>query len=478
MRAKRTARGATRGTVLSRIRDLIDLFAASSPARFAIVIFTALILLFTALLSLPIASASGTATPLPDALFTAVSSICVTGLNTVNMAMHWSAFGNVVILIGLEVGAIGVMTLASMLGFIVSRRLGLRARLLAASDSNAGRIHVGPVSESQAIRLGEIGGLLATVAISVFAIEIVLTAMFVPRLLLAGSNPWQALWEGFYFATSAFTNTGFVPHTSSLAPFATDPWMLGTIAIGVFVGSLGFPVIFALARRFRKPGRLSIHVRLTLVTTLVLIVLGAIAIYAIEWDNPLTLGAQAPIDRPMTATFLSIMTRSGGFSNVNIGDMHGAGLLTMDMLMFVGGGSASTAGGIKVTTLAVLFLAAVAEAKGNKDMQAFGRRIPTDVLRLSVSVVLWGATIVAASSIALMEVTKAPLHLVLFDVISAFGTCGLSTGLTESLPDSGKFILAATMWAGRVGTVTLAAALAASQRPQLFRNAEERPIVG
>jgi Trk-type K+ transport system membrane component len=478
MRAKRTARGATRGTVLSRIRDLIDLFAASSPARFAIVIFTALILLFTALLSLPIASASGTATPLPDALFTAVSSICVTGLNTVNMAMHWSAFGNVVILIGLEVGAIGVMTLASMLGFIVSRRLGLRARLLAASDSNAGRIHVGPVSESQAIRLGEIGGLLATVAISVFAIEIVLTAMFVPRLLLAGSNPWQALWEGFYFATSAFTNTGFVPHTSGLAPFATDPWMLGTIAIGVFVGSLGFPVIFALARRFRKPGRLSIHVRLTLVTTLVLIVLGAIAIYAIEWDNPLTLGAQAPIDRPMTATFLSIMTRSGGFSNVNIGDMHGAGLLTMDMLMFVGGGSASTAGGIKVTTLAVLFLAAVAEAKGNKDMQAFGRRIPTDVLRLSVSVVLWGATIVAASSIALMEVTKAPLHLVLFDVISAFGTCGLSTGLTESLPDSGKFILAATMWAGRVGTVTLAAALAASQRPQLFRNAEERPIVG
>ena len=474
MRSKREPRG----TVLLWLRDVAEQFAASSPARFAILIFTSLILVFTALLSLPIATASRTATPLVDALFTAVSSICVTGLNTVNMATHWSTFGNVVILIGLEVGGIGVMTLASMLGFIVSRRLGLRARLMAASDSNAGRMHIGPVSELQAIRLGEIGGLLATVAISVFAIEAVLTLMFIPRLLIAGANPWQAVWESFYFATSAFTNTGFVPHTAGLAPFATDPWMLGTIALGVFVGSLGFPVIFALARRVRKPGRLSIHVKLTLVTTVILIIVGAIVLYSLEWNNPATLGAQPDASRPMTATFLSIMTRSGGFSNVDIGQMHDASLLVMDMLMFVGGGSASTAGGIKVTTLAVLFLAAVAEARGNGDMQAFGRRIPTDVLRLAVSVVLWGATIVAVSSITIMQVTNAPLRLVLFDVISAFGTCGLSTGLTEALPDSGKYILAATMWAGRVGTVTLAAALAASQRPQLFRNAEERPIVG
>ena len=153
-------------------------------------------------------------------------------------------------------------------------------------------------------------------------------------------------------------------------------------------------------------------------------------------------------------------------------------LLVMDMLMFVGGGSASTAGGIKVTTLAVLFLAAAAEAKGDNDMQIFDRRIPTDVLRLSVSVVLWGATIVAVASIALLQITRAPLDFVLFDVISAFATCGLSTGLTEILPDSGKYVLSATMWAGRVGTVTLAAALAASQRRQLFTRAEERPIVG
>jgi trk system potassium uptake protein len=207
-------------------------------------------------------------------------------------------------------------------------------------------------------------------------------------------------------------------------------------------------------------------------------VLGAIALAVLEWSNPNTLGGQDPITRPMTASFLSVMTRSGGFSTVDIGQMHGASLLVMDMLMFVGGGSASTAGGIKVTTLAVLFLAALAEARGDQDMQVFGRRIPSDVLRLAVSVVLWGATIVAVATVALLSVTDAPLDHVLFDVISAFGTCGLSTGVTADLPDAGKYILAATMWAGRVGTVTLAAALAASQRRQLFRFAEERPIVG
>lgn len=472
------ARGSARGSVFERVRDFVDFFAASSPARFAILIFTGLVLLLTAVLSLPIATVDRTSTPLADAFFTAMSSICVTGLTTVNMATHWSTFGTIAILIGIEIGAIGVLTLASMLGLIVSRRLGLKAKLLAASDSNPLRLHAGPVAESQAVRLGEIGGLLSTVAISVLAIEVVITLFIAPRLLLEGADPWAATWQGFYFATSAFTNTGFVPTEAGLAPFTADPWMLSAISIAVILGSLGFPVIFALVKRWRTPHRWSLHVKLTLVTTAILIVAGAVVVYALEWNNNLTLGAQEPAVRPMTATFLSIMTRSGGFSTVDIGQMHDSSLLVMDMLMFVGGGSASTAGGIKVTTLAVLFLAAFAEARGDSDIQAFQRRIPPDVLRLSVSVVLWGATIVAVATIATLQTTNAPLDKVLFDVISAFGTCGLTTGVTEQLPDAGKYILAATMWAGRVGTVTLAAALAASQRRQLFTRAEERPIVG
>lgn len=472
------AKTAKRGSMLGRLRDVVDFIMWSSPARFALIIFTILVLVLTAVLSLPIATADRSVTPLADAFFTAMSAICVTGLSTVDMAVHWSTFGNVVILLGIQIGGIGVLTLASILGLVVSRRLGLKAKLIAASDTNLQRIHAGPVAEGQAVRLGEMGGLLATVAISVLSIEAILTAFIVPRLLINGQDLWTSIWQGFYFAASAFTNTGFVPHVEGMAPFATDPWMLSVIALGVFVGSLGFPVIFALTKGWRGKHRMSIHVKLTLATTTILIVFGAIAIYALEWNNSRTLGAQGPMVRPMTATFMSVMTRSGGFATVDVGSMHDSTLLVMDMLMFVGGGSASTAGGIKVTTLAVLFLAAVAEAKGDSDIQVFGRRIPTDVLRLAVSVTLWGATIVAVSTIAILQVTDMPLNRVLFDVVSAFGTCGLSTGATAEMPDAGKYILSATMWAGRVGTVTLAAALAASQRRQLFSRAEERPIVG
>ena len=471
------ARVEARRSVFVRVRDFIDFFAVSSPARFAIVIFTALVLLLTAILSLPIASVSGSITPLADALFTAVSAICVTGLSTVNMATHWSLFGDIAVIVGVQIGGIGVMTLASMLGLIVSRRLGLRAKLMAASDTNLSRIHHGPVAESQAVRLGEIGGLLATVAISTLVIEAALTLLITPRLLLAGLDPWTATWNGFYFAASAFTNTGFSPNAEGIAPFASDPWFLTVLGVGVILGSLGFPVIFALVRALRGV-RLSVHVKLTLVTTGILFALGAIAILVLEWSNAETLGAQDPGTRPLTALFMSAMTRSGGFTTIDISELSGASLLVVDMLMFVGGGSASTAGGIKVTTLAVLFLAALAEARGHHDVQVFRRRIPPDVIRLAVAVVMWGATIVAAATITLLVITDEPLDRVLFDVISAFATCGLSTGVTEAAPDAGKYVLAATMWAGRVGTVTLAAALAATQRRQLFSFAEERPIVG
>jgi Trk-type K+ transport system membrane component len=198
----------------------------------------------------------------------------------------------------------------------------------------------------------------------------------------------------------------------------------------------------------------------------------------LEHANPKTYGHLDAGPTIFQSFFMSAMTRSGGFATVDMHDLYGSSQLVSSMLMFIGGGSASTAGGIKVTTLAVLFLAAVAEARGAPSMEAFGRRIPRDMLRLSVSVVLWGATIVAAASIAILQITKAPFENVLFDVISAFATCGLSTGLTAELPPEGVYVMAGTMFMGRVGTVTLAAALAASTRRQLFKRPEERPIVG
>ena len=478
MRATQAAR---RGTTTSggRVRAALNGFAQRSPSRFAILVFTLLILVFTLLFSLPIASSSGRVTPLADSLFTAVSVICVTGLSTVDMATHWSVFGHILVYLGVQIGAVGVLTMASILGLVISRRLGLRAKLIAASDSNPLRIHAGPVAEGQAVRLGEVGKLLATVAISMVVIEGLVAVLLFPRMLVAGMSVGSSLWESLYYSAMAFTNTGFAPNAEGLTPFAEDFWFLGALMIGVFLGAIGFPVILAIASNLRKKRRRwSIHVKLTLLMSVILLVAGTILYIVLEYDNPKTFGKLDAGHTVFQSLFLSTMARSGGFSTINIDDLHGSSLLETDMLMFIGGGSASTAGGIKVTTLTVLFLAAVAEARGVESMDAFKRRIPIDVLRLSVAVALWGATIVAVSSILILQITKAPLDHVLFDVISAFATCGLSTGLTERLPDAGVYVLAATMFCGRVGTVTLAAALAQSQRKQLYQNPEERPLVG
>ena len=465
-------------SILARIRDEIDSLAHKSPSRFALLVFTALIMVFTVLFSLPIASADRTITPLHDALFTAVSVICVTGLTTVDMATHWSAFGNILVFVGVNIGGIGVLTLASLMGLVISRRLGLRAKLMAASDSNPSRIHAGPVNEGQTVRLGEVGSLLVTVAVSALVIEVAVAAMLFPRMLSAGVATGTALWHSFYYAAMAFTNTGFNPNVGGLDEFADDYWFLGALMIGVFLGSLGFPVIYAFARGLRKPRLWSLHVKLTLVTTIVLMILGMIIYIVLEFDNPKTFGSLNAGDTIFQSLFMSVMTRSGGFATIDVSDLHGSSLLLSDMLMFIGGGSASTAGGIKVTTLAILFLAAFAEARGKQEMEAFGRRIPSDILRLSVSVVLWGATTVAVASILILHISKEPFDVVLFDVISAFATCGLSTGLTADLPPEGVYVMAATMFMGRVGTVTLAAALAARHSRQLFKRPEERPIVG
>jgi trk system potassium uptake protein TrkH len=478
MRATQAVRRPTM-TSAGRVRDAVNDFAGRSPSRFAIMVFAVLILVFTLLFSLPVATATRTVTPLADALFTAVSVICVTGLATVDMATHWSVFGHILVYLGVQIGAVGVLTMASILGLVVSRKLGLRAKLMAASDSNPLRIHSGPVAEGQAVRLGDVGKLLTTVALSMVVIEGVVALLLFPRMLIAGIPLGTAAWESLYYAAMAFTNTGFAPNVEGLTAFQEDFWFLSALMIGVFLGAIGFPVILAIATNLRKRRRRwSIHVKLTLLTSVILLVAGAALYIVLEYNNPKTFGKLDAGHTIFQSLFLSTMSRSGGFSTIQISDLHGSSLLVTDMLMFIGGGSASTAGGIKVTTLAVLFLAAFAEARGVDSMDSFKRRIPIDVLRLSVAVALWGATIVAVSSAIILQITKAPLDHVLFDVISAFATCGLSTGLTEKLPDAGVYVMAATMFCGRVGTVTLAAALAQSQRRQLFQNPEERPLVG
>lgn len=452
--------------LLGAVRDFLDSFANSSPARLALFIFSAVILVFTALLSLPAAAADRTATPLHDAMFTAVSAVCVTGLTVVSTATHWSFFGQLVILLGIFVGGLGTLTLASLLALVVSKRLGVRGKLLAQASLN------------NASRLGEVGTLLRIVITTSIAIEIVLALVMIPRFMVLGEPWWLAVWHGIFYSISAFNNAGFTPHSDGLVPYETDLWILVPLMVGVFLGSLGFPVIMVLLQLKWRYRKWTLHTKLTIAVSLILLVVGTVAWAAMEWANMRTIGNLSASDKIIHALFASVMTRSGGFNLVDQSDMGSTTMLLTDALMFAGGGSASTAGGIKVTTIAVMFLAIVAEARGDSDVRAWGRTIPPGAMRVAISVIFMGATLVLVATGLILAISGEELNRVLFEVISAFATCGLSTNLSAELPPEGKYVLSALMFAGRMGTITLASALALRQRSTLYHYPEERPIIG
>ena len=451
--------------VVTAVRDFAAGLFSGRPARLALFVFTLVILLFTALLSLPAASSSGQPAPLHDAFFTAVSAVCVTGLTVVSTATYWSAFGQVMILIAIQVGGLGILTLASLLALAVNKRLGVRGKLLAQEGMNTGR-------------LGEVGHLLRIVFSTAVVIELALALVLAPRFMILGESFGQAVWHAVFYSISAFNNAGFTPHSDGLVPYDEDLWILIPLMLGVFIGSLGFPVIMVLISTRHRISKWNLHTKLTVLVSLILLVAGALVWAAFEWFNTRSIGDLSVGDKIIHAIFASVMTRSGGFNLVSMSDLDSSTLLVTDMLMFAGGGSASTAGGIKVTTIAVLFLAIVAEARGDADVRAFGRTIPQSAMRVAISVTILGATLVSVATLALLVITQETLQPVLFEVISAFATVGLSTGLSEVLPPSGKYVLAVLMFAGRVGTITLAAALAVRHRTTLYHFPEERPIIG
>ena len=261
-----------RGPFASRLRDRVDEVARTSPARLALLVFAAVIALFTGLLSVPAATADGVRAPFVDALFTATSAVCVTGLVTVDTAEYWSGYGEVVILVAIKVGGLGILTLASLLGLAVSRRLGLTSRLLAAT-------------ETKALRLGEVGSLIRLIVAASSLVEAVLFVMLAPRFWLRGEEPLQALWHGVFYAVSAFNNAGFVSHVDGLTAYLTDPWVSLPITLGVFVGSLGFPVLFVIGRQRWHVSQWDLHSRLTMSTSAILVVLALVLVGAFEWRN-------------------------------------------------------------------------------------------------------------------------------------------------------------------------------------------------
>ncbi len=455
-----------RATVVARLRDWIDDLGRAQPARLALTVFALVISLVSALLSLPVATASGRRAPLVDAVFTATSAVCVTGLTTVDTGSYWSGFGQAVILIAIKVGGLGVITIAALLGLAVSRRLGLTSRLLAQQ-------------ETKADKLGEVGALLRFVITVSTSLELLLAAVLLPHFLRHEEKLPTALWHAVFYAVSSVNSAGITSHPGGMPGYAIDDWwLLLPLAVGVFVGGIGFPVLVTVGRNWRRPSRWNLHAKLTLTTTVVLFLISVVMFAGFEWTNSASLGGMSLSEKVLNVIFLAVMPRSGGFSVIPMQHLHEQTWLGTDVLMFIGGGSASTAGGIKVSTVAVLFLATLAEARGDADAEAFGRRIPTATLRLAITVLAAGSAMCIAATMSLLAMTSEPLDKVMFEVISAFSTCGLSLGITPGLPVDAKYLLVALMFLGRTGTMSLAAALALRERPKLFRLAEERPIVG
>lgn len=450
---------------LASLRDLVDRIAQSSPARLALIVIAAVIAVFAFLLWLPVSSAPGVDTDLADAVFTATSAVTVTGLTTVPTGANWSFFGQFVIMVAMQIGGLGTLTMTSLLALAVGRKLGLRSRLLTQEALNIGR-------------LGEVGSLLQIIVLTSVSIEAVLAAVLSLGFLLEGEPVLTSLWYGIFYAISAFNNGGFVPNEAGLAPYTTAWLVVVPIALGVFVGSLGFPVVLVLRQVGLRFSRWNLNTKLTLTTTTVLLVVAWFLYVAFEWSNPDTLRDLPVGQKLFHGFFSSVNMRSGGFALVETNNEQSITLLMTDAMMFAGGGAASTAGGIKVTTLAVVFLAILAEARGDRSVIAFHRTIPEDALRIAISVIMMGATIVLLASAALLALTDAPLDRVLFEVISAYATSGLSVGLSGELPPAGKYVLVGTMFVGRIGITTVAAALALRSRRRLYKYPEERPIIG
>ena len=447
-----------------------SLFTAH-PARTVVMGFGSVILLGTAVLMLPVATEDGSSADLVTALFTSTSAVCVTGLVVVDTGTYWSGFGEGVILALFQVGGFGIMTMASLLGLLISGKLRLRMQLTAQA-------------ETKSLGIGDVRRVLLGVAGCTLAVELAVGAALALRLRFGyGESIWDATYLGFFHAVSAFNNAGFGLHADSLTKYALDPWVTLPIAVAVILGGIGFPVLLELLRhrnRQRRTGRRgwSLHFRLTVITTAALLFAGTALTCVLEWTNDGTLGGFDWDEKILAGFFHSAMSRTAGFNSVDVGAMTDATLLLTCMLMFVGGGSAGTAGGIKVSTFAVLGAAMVAEVRGEPHSGVMGRRLAPHVLRQALTVALAGIGFVMTATLALLAVVDKPFEQVLFEAVSAFGTVGLSTGITGDLPTAGRLIVIVLMFVGRLGPVTLVSALALRERTRRYQLPEERPVIG
>ena len=426
--------------------------------------FAGLILIGTLLLSLPFATAEGMRAPLLTALFTATSAVCVTGLVVVDTGTYWSFFGQSVILLLVQLGGFGFMTSSALLFIIIGRQITLRERVLTSSALGTRGLE----TTMQVVR----GAFFLTLAAEGVG-AILLTGLFLQHM-----EPLQAGWWGVFHAISAFNNAGFdvTGGFQSMIGFSHQPLVLLVVATLVTIGGVSFAVVADVARRgFR---RWSLDTKLVVLSYAALAGLGTVGLLFTEIANEATLGGMAAAPRLLNAFFAATASRTAGFTSVDVGSYSEEGLLVLMPLMFIGGGAASTAGGIKVQTFSLLLFAIISAIRGAPEVEAFRRRVPVTTVLRAIAVALLSLALVFLFTFMLSVSEDANLMRILFEAFSGFGTVGLSTGITPTLSVAGQLILVVAMFVGRLGPLTLVLALAARERRPTYRWLEEGVKIG
>jgi trk system potassium uptake protein TrkH len=334
-------------------------------------------------------------------------------------------------------------------------------------------------AETKSTTTGDLRRVLRSIVLFSVVSEAVVAAVLTVRFTVTYDEPiGRALYNGVFHAVSAFNNAGFSLHDDNLVRYVSDPVVCLAVASAVIVGGLGFPVVFELARCWRRPGQWSVLTRITVGLTVPLLAIGTVLFTGVEARNRETFGPLSGVGKMLAGFFHAAMTRSGGFNSVPTGEMRPESLLATDVLMFIGGGSAGTAGGIKVTTFGLLAFVLWSEMRGEPQVNVGRRRIPETNQRQALAIALLGIGAVTVSTFALLSLTGYSLDRVLFEAVSAFGINGMSTGITGELPTPATLLLVALMFVGRIGPLTVATALALRERTRRFELPEERTIVG
>jgi len=427
------------------------------------------------LLTLPIAQNGTGFTAFETAFFTSVSAVTVTGHTVVDTSIYWSTFGQAVIFMLMMVGGLGFMVISTFILLLIGQRSTLQERLL---TRDLMRDTVG-VDQMRGLR--HLGRAVIGVVLLLYAIGAVI--IFLQINGIDGVGNLRSAWHSIFLSVSSFNNAGFniipeVPGGSSLTRFFSDPGLLITMTVLMILGGLGWVLVVDVFRK-RRISRFSLETKLVLVTSIVLWVLGAFVLYLAEFNNSATMGNFSWFDKIFGAIFSSVSGRTAGFSIMDFGEVKDVTKSTFSGLMFIGGAAGSVAGGIKVATFAVLMAAVISSLKGRPHAEAFGREIHQSQLHRALTVAVLGFALILVSATVLTTLEPdIPFQDIIFDIVSAFGTTGASTGIIENTGLGAKILFMALMYVGRLGPVALALALATEDDTEVYRFAQESVKIG